>query len=56
MHPRRLGAFALLMVGVFIVLGVRLWDLQVVHGGYYRDLAEQNRVVRVPITADRGVV
>jgi penicillin-binding protein 2 len=55
-HPRRHAAFALLIVGVFVVLGVRLWDLQVVHGAYYRELAEQNRVVRVPVTADRGIV
>jgi len=55
-HPRRLAAFALAIVGVFVVLGVRLWDLQVVNGAHYRELAEQNRVVRVPITADRGIV
>ena len=55
-HPRRLGAFALAIVGVFVVLGVRLWDLQVVHGAYYRELAEQNRVVRVPLPADRGII
>jgi len=55
-HPRRLAAIALAMVGVFVLLGVRLWDLQVVNGGHYRELAEQNRIVRVPVTADRGVI
>jgi penicillin-binding protein 2 len=55
-HPRRLAALALAMVGVFVVLGVRLWDLQVVQGAHYRELAEQNRVVRLPVLASRGVV
>jgi penicillin-binding protein 2 len=55
-HPRRLAALALAMVGVFVVLGVRLWDLQVVNGARYRELAEQNRVVRVPVLAPRGVI
>ena len=55
-HRRRLAAFALAIVGVFVVLSVRLWDLQVAHGQYYRDLAEQNRVVRVPLLADRGLI
>lgn len=55
-HQRRLGALALTMVGVFVMLSVRLWDLQVVNGSRYRELAEQNRVVRVPVSADRGVI
>ncbi len=55
-HPRRLAAVALAIVGVFVVLSVRLWDLQVVNGGHYRELAEQNRVMRVPVLATRGVV
>jgi len=53
---RRLAAFALSLVGVFVVLSVRLYDLQIVNGAHYRALAEQNRVVRVPVPADRGVV
>lgn len=55
-HPRRLAAISLLIVGAFVVLSVRLWDLQVVQGSYYRSLAEQNRVVRLPILPDRGVI
>ena len=55
-RPRRLAALALVMVGMFTVLSVRLWDLQVVNGSHYRALAEQNRVVRVPVPPDRGIV
>ncbi len=56
LHPRRLAALAFVIVGVFVGLSVRLWDLQVVHGSYYRSLAEENRVVRLPILPDRGVI
>ena len=55
-HGRRITAIALAIVGVFVVLSLRLWDLQVTNGAYYRALAEQNRVVRVPVPADRGVI
>jgi len=55
-RPRRLAALALVMVGMFTVLSVRLWDLQVVNGSHYRALAEQNRVVRVPVPPERGIV
>lgn len=55
-HPRRLTALALAIVGAFVVLGVRLWDLQIVNGAHYRELAEQNRVVRVPILPARGEI
>jgi penicillin-binding protein 2 len=55
-RPRRLAALALVMVGMFTVLSVRLWDLQVQSGAHYRTLAEQNRVVRVPVPPERGVI
>ncbi len=55
-HPRRLAALALAIVGVFVVLSVRLWDLQVVSGARYRELAEANRIVRVPILPTRGEI
>jgi len=44
------------VVIVFTALTVRLWDLQVVNGGHYRDLAEQNRVLRLPVEAERGMI
>ncbi|HET8569649.1 MAG TPA: penicillin-binding protein 2 [Candidatus Limnocylindria bacterium] len=54
--PRRLTSVALLVVGVLVVLSVRLYDLQVVRGPYYRELSEQNRVLRIPVSADRGLI
>jgi penicillin-binding protein 2 len=47
------GAVVLFLIGV---LSVRLWDLQVVQGAHYRSLAEQNRLLRLPVAADRGIV
>jgi penicillin-binding protein 2 len=55
-RPRRLAGLAFGIVGVFVVLSVRLWDLQVANGAHYRALAEQNRVVRVPVTPERGII
>lgn len=53
-RPRRFVAVGVAIVVVFSALTVRLWDLQVVSGTYYRSLSEQNRVLRVPVEADRG--
>jgi len=44
-----------LIVG-FIILFARLFELQVVKGGYYKTLAEGNRIRRVPILAPRGKI
>ncbi len=55
-RPNRFIAMATAIVLVFTGLTVRLWDLQVVNGGQYRDLAEQNRVLRLPVEAERGTI
>ncbi|MGH2490793.1 MAG: hypothetical protein ACRDF9_04725, partial [Candidatus Limnocylindria bacterium] len=55
-RPRRFIAMSMVIVTVFTALTVRLWDLQVVNGGHYRDLAEQNRVLRLPVEAERGII
>ncbi len=44
----------LIIAAGFIVLGVRLFQLQVVHGENYRTLSDANRVSKVPIPAPRG--
>lgn len=41
---------------VFTGLTVRLYDLQITNGGHYRSLSEQNRVLRIPVTAERGSI
>ncbi|MGH2450531.1 MAG: penicillin-binding protein 2 [Candidatus Limnocylindria bacterium] len=55
-RPERFAALAIVMVVLVVVLSLRLWDLQVVRGAYYRELAEQNRILRLPVPADRGIV
>jgi penicillin-binding protein 2 len=55
-RPRRFIAMGLAVLVVFTALTVRLWDLQVVNGARYRTLAEQNRVLRLPVPAERGSI
>ncbi len=56
LRPRRLAFLALSLVAVLVILTVRLYDLQIVRGAYFREQAEQNRVLRLPVMADRGVI
>lgn len=51
---RRFIAFGLAIFVVFSALTARLYDLGIVHGDYYHELSEQNRIVRLPVTAERG--
>ncbi|MBF0155486.1 MAG: penicillin-binding protein 2, partial [Magnetococcales bacterium] len=49
----------LLLIGglggvLFSVLGIRLFHLQLLKGGEYRDLAENNRISLQPVPAPRG--
>jgi penicillin-binding protein 2 len=53
---RRLAAFAVLVVVVSSVLVWRLADLQLVQGPSFARLALVNRVHRVPLVAERGVI
>jgi penicillin-binding protein 2 len=55
-QARRFIAMSLVIVVVFTALTVRLWDLQVINGTHYRVLSEQNRVLRLPVEAERGVI
>src|SRR5919108_5696068 len=41
---------------VLVPLTARLYDLQIVHGDYYRSLSEQNRILRLPVAAERGAI
>jgi len=55
-RPRRFIAMGLAIVVVFTALTARLWDLQVVNGAHYRSLSEENRVLRLPVDAERGTI
>jgi penicillin-binding protein 2 len=52
----RLAAFAVVAVGLSSVLVWRLADLQLIQGPVFAREALVNRVHRVPITAERGVI
>ena len=55
-RPYRFIAVGLVVAVLLSVLTVRLWDLQLVQGQHYRSLAEDNRLLRLPVAADRGIV
>jgi penicillin-binding protein 2 len=48
-------ARGILLLGTLFLIG-RLIELQVIKGAYYRDLADGNRIRRVPISAPRGKI
>jgi penicillin-binding protein 2 len=53
---RNLGEFfpTLVVAVLFAILGIRLFDLQVVRSETYRRLSEENRIRVVPVDAPRG--
>jgi penicillin-binding protein 2 len=51
---RRFLAFGAAIFVIFSALTARLYDLEIVHGEYYHELSEQNRIVRLPVAAERG--
>ena len=55
-HGRRFAALGLGIVLVFGGLTARLYDLQIVRGDYYGALSQQNRILRLPVRAERGSV
>src|SRR5215813_12856607 len=52
----RLSIVNAVVILLLIVLGIRLYVLQVVRGHYYADLAENQRIRLLPIPAPRGVI
>jgi penicillin-binding protein 2 len=55
-RPLRRRAVGLFLIGfaLFGLLHLRLADLQLVHGGEWRNLAENNRLRRLPLPGPRG--
>jgi penicillin-binding protein 2 len=51
---RRFVVFAAAVGVIFAALTVRLYDLEIVRGAYYHQLSEENRIVRLPVLAERG--
>ncbi|KKP67610.1 MAG: Penicillin-binding protein 2 [Candidatus Roizmanbacteria bacterium GW2011_GWA2_35_19] len=48
--------FLILLVLAFLILGIRLFQLTIVKGNYYRNLSEQNRIKELQIEAPRGEI
>ncbi len=55
-RTNRFVAMAMVVILIFTSLTLRLWDLQVVNGTRYFELSVQNRVLRLPVTAERGSI
>jgi penicillin-binding protein 2 len=53
---RRLTALFAVFGGLLLVLGVRLWQIQIVQGEYFLRLAEENRLRVTSVAAPRGVI
>ncbi len=53
---RRLVAISLSVALLTSILVIRLWQIQVLEGGYYLRLSEENRVRDYTIAAPRGVI
>jgi penicillin-binding protein 2 len=54
--PFRFGVFGLIVVLVVGILATRLFYLQIVRGGYYAGLAEENQLALRPLRSTRGLI
>lgn len=52
----RLRLMSRLVVGMLVLISVGFWFVQLVQGDYYRELAENNRLRKLPIKAPRGLI
>ncbi len=52
----RVVVLGLLILGIFVVFGFRLWNLQFVQGETYRRLSERQSTRQISIPAARGIV
>jgi len=53
---RRLAVLLAAIAVLFVVLGLRLWQVQIVQGDYFLRLAEENRLRVTPVAAPRGAI
>src|SRR5918993_1442564 len=52
----RLKLLSRLVTGMLVLIAVGFWFVQLVQGDYYRELAENNRLRKLPIQAPRGLI
>ena len=53
---QRLRLILFAVVAIFAILACRLWQLQIIRGAQYLELAEQNRVRTIQLVAPRGTI
>lgn len=52
----RLTFFQAVIFAVFLVFGIRMYELQIVNSDYYEGRADENRLSRLPIPSRRGAI
>lgn len=52
----RLKLLSRVVTGMLVLIAVGFWFVQLVQGDYYRELAENNRLRKLPIEAPRGLI
>ena len=52
----RLAVIFGVVVTLFAILAIRLWQVQIVQGDYFARLAEENRLRVTPLSAPRGLI
>src|SRR3954454_2597573 len=52
----RVRVLSAVVSGLLVVIATGFWFVQLVQGDYYRELAENNRLRKLPIKAPRGLI
>jgi penicillin-binding protein 2 len=52
----RLTSFQAIMIGVFLVFSIRMYDLQILRGQEFLAAADENRLSELPLPSQRGVI
>src|SRR5215210_233350 len=52
----RVRVLTALVTGLLVAIATGFWFVQLVQGDYYRELAENNRLRKLPIKAPRGLI
>ncbi len=53
---QRLNLFRIPVLLIFLILGARLWQLQIIQGAEYALKAERNRIRTIRLVAPRGTI
>src|SRR3954468_14201512 len=52
----RVRVLTAIVTGVLVLIASGFWFTQLVQGDYYRELAENNRLRKLPLKAPRGLI